>query len=207
MEQAESSSSAAAALIFRNDDPFTQALRDTRAVDINDIARLNRALPPAHDGLSSLETSSAHVFSTQDNSINTKPTSIGTRECGPVYKSKGKATISYASSLSVAYGSGSEAELEQRAAHRDTLLAVGGWAQCDILPPEPLKGSARAQKRNHLQPKQKKPPVVLHHGMPTRNVLDYDDHEPLITVTPANSSRGTSQSSQRGMRLVSLTLL
>ena len=70
-------SSAATVGILRNDDALSRALRNEVLLDIDEIVRINRALSPAHDALSSVESSSTAVFSSREESTITKPTSAG----------------------------------------------------------------------------------------------------------------------------------
>ncbi|KAJ4371159.1 hypothetical protein N0V83_004375 [Neocucurbitaria cava] len=173
--QAESST---AAPIFRNNDPLTIALRNGAALEMDDIARLDRVTSLAYDTLSSLGTSSTAVFSTHEGSTVTKPTSTGTPYYNHSPKGKGKARVSYASSLSVAYGSGSEAEAQRNSARGNALLAMGGWAAGGSVPAEPLKGAARAKTRHrsYRQAKAKKPDVkIIHHQSPPNASLETDD--------------------------------
>jgi hypothetical protein len=155
-EHAESSTVSA---ILRNDDVLSQALRGANALDINDIARLNQAVPLPHDTLSSVGTSSTAVFSSRDESTVTKPTSTGTYH----NKGKGKLKTGYSSSLSGTHGSASEAEFSCTALRRDNLLAVGDWADSELDVPRPLKGTARAKERQQPRRKlkNKKPIVVI----------------------------------------------
>lgn len=172
--QAESST---AATILRNDDPLTLALRNGDALNIDDIARLDRSMSPAYDVLSSLGTSNIAVFSTHDNSTVTKPTSTGSTYYNNAYKGKGKAKASYASSLSVANGSGSEAEAQRNTVGREALFAMGDWTSGDPVPTEPLRGTARAKTRcrSDRNIKHKKPTVkIFHHVVPAADTFERD---------------------------------
>lgn len=191
--QAESST---AATILRNDDPLTLALRNGDALDIDDIARLDRAMSPAYDA-SSLGTSSSAVFTAHDNSTITKPTSTGTPYPNNGYKGKGKAKASYPSSLSVAYGSGSEAEAQRNTVRRDALFAMGDWTAGDPVPTEPLKGSARAKtrRRSDRHVKHKKPVVkIIQHGSTAPASSESDSvprgNDQVVTVAHAHDTTG-----------------
>ncbi|KAF2130494.1 hypothetical protein P153DRAFT_430690 [Dothidotthia symphoricarpi CBS 119687] len=159
VEPAESST---AAILLRNDDPLTRALRGRDAVDVEDLVRLARATSPTSDILPSLGSSSTAVFSSLGESTVTKPTSTGTSY--PIYdpEGKGKAKAPSISSLSATHGSGSEAEASDRAVREHALLAMGDWiANEDVAPVLPLKGTARAKQRtsNSLRHKHKKPVI------------------------------------------------
>ncbi|KAF1845006.1 uncharacterized protein K460DRAFT_101571 [Cucurbitaria berberidis CBS 394.84] len=162
---------------------------------MDDIARLDRAMSPAYDTISSIGTSSTAVFSTHDNSTVTKPTTTSTPYHSNVDKGKGKAKVPYASSLSVAYGSGSEAEAQRDTARGNALFAMGDWAAGASVPAEPLKGSARAKRRYRFdrQMKQKKPVVkIIHHGnpagTPSEGVTVAGDNDQVVTVAHVNDT-------------------
>ena len=164
---------------------------------MDDIARLDRTISPAYDTLSSLGTSSTAVFSNQDESTVTKPTSTGTPYHNNVHKGKGKARVSYASSLSVAHGSGSEAEAQRRTARGNALFAMGDWAAGGSVPAEPLKGAARAKTRHHSNrhAKAKKPEVkVIHHRSPAADFSERDSgaagHDQVVTVANVQDNSG-----------------
>ena len=163
---------------------------------MDEIARLDQATLPAQDALSSLESTSTAVFSIKDESTATKPTSTGTPYPNYVYrdKDKGRRKPPYASSLSVAYGSGSEAELEQHMARRDALLAMGDWATGDLIPNEPLKGAARAKTRNRhkWQPKQKKPVIGIIRPSGKDKALPNGDDEAVVTIKSPAERPGQS---------------
>lgn len=192
--QAESST---ASTILRNDDPLSLALRNGAALDMDDIARLNRAVSPAHDALSSLGTASVAVFTACEESTVTKPTSIGTSHPNNIPKAgdKGKGRASYTSSLSVAHGSGSEAEAQHDAVLRDTLLAMGDWTAGGSVSADTLKGSARSKRRHHntQQLKRKKPIVeIIQHEKPASVSSDGDVDTVVTTVHKRDLPRKSS---------------
>ncbi|KAF1937962.1 hypothetical protein EJ02DRAFT_38822 [Clathrospora elynae] len=182
------SQSSTAAAIFRNDDPLTKELRDGAALGFNDISRLNRATSPAYEALSWLGPPSNDVFSAQDDPTITKPTSTGTPYQNNVYK--GKATASHASWLSVAHGSGSEAEAELQAASRDALVAMGDWTAGILVPDETLKGSARAKSldRRDRKRKFKKPlvKIIQHIDAPKASHVLHDPNQESTVTIPAS---------------------
>lgn len=188
---------ATAAAIFRNDDIFTQMLRQEAILDIEDIARLNRAVSPTHSAISSLGPPSTAVFSGHDESTITKPTSTGSPYPEQAHTGKGKAKACDASSLSVAHGSESEAEAQHSAERRDDLLAMGGWSAGHLTSTELLKGAARAKKRNRHDRslKRKKPQVtIFQHDLP-RLPRDDGERDSVVTIAPAGDGPGMASAS------------
>jgi hypothetical protein len=78
-------------------------------------------------------------------------------------KGKHKMKSGYTSSLSVTYGSASEAEAERGALRRFSLTDMGHWANTNSEPTRPLKGSARAKEHQQARrmSKHKKPVVII----------------------------------------------
>lgn len=186
---AEPSTAAAAgtsAILSRNDDPFTLALRSNTEgrLDLDDLVYLNRAGPSPRDYPSTVGTLTTTEFSSRKASSMTKPTSAGTSYVVDGYngKGKGKAVKTYASSLSATHGSGSEAEAEQDS----VLFGVG-----DQFENNPLKGAARARKRPPLNKssRPKKVPLVIHHDDAVTRSLD--EAGPAIQRSSRRSSKGT----------------
>ncbi|KAF1831756.1 hypothetical protein BDW02DRAFT_39151 [Decorospora gaudefroyi] len=200
--QALSSSSSAAATILRNDNPLTQALRDGTDLELDDIIRLDRGSSSAYEASLSLGPPTGDVFTTQDDSATTQPTSLGTRYPTKVYndKGKGKAKASHASSLSVAYGSGSEAEAQRQETRKDNLLGMGDWASASLIPNEPLRGAARAKTRRHRerQQKHKKPVVQIIQHMDAPRIAHDEDRESAITIAPAHDGPDKTYLRRRG---------
>lgn len=177
--------------IHRNDDLLTQALRDDPRLDIYDIARLNRAMSPEYDALSSLGTSPA-VFSAEEDSTVTKPTSAGTPYPEYDHKGKGKAKASYPSSLSVAHGSEAEAEARHDAVRREAFFAMGDWTVDCLGNTMPLKGTAQAKTlvRHTRSLKHKKPSVTVIQGNPPQSSNEVEEHASVITVERARGNSG-----------------
>ena len=160
---------------------------------MDDIARLNQAMPPPHDALSSVETSSTAVFSSREESTITKPTSADTSTPTVAHNDKGKRKLKtgYASSLSVTHGSASEAEVERRALRRNNLFALGEWADTTLEPSRPLKCTVRARDRqqSRRKSKQKKPLVVIRQD--GRDHGSSEERDGLIVTTaPSYGSTG-----------------
>jgi hypothetical protein len=116
---------------------------------VDEIACLDRAIPSSHGTQSSVGSSSTIVLSSDRESAATKPTSADTINPPVSQKDKGKhrPKSGYTSSLSVTYGSASEADAERGALRKSSLTVVGHWADTDSAPKRPLKGSARAKER------------------------------------------------------------
>jgi hypothetical protein len=189
-------SSSTATTILRNDDPLTQALRNGVALEMSDIVRLDRVASPISEASLSFESPTEDFFSAQDKSATTKPTSIGTSSPNNIHndKGKGRAEASNASSLSVACGSASEAEIQRPEICREALLAMGDWATSSLVLDEPLRGTARAKARRHRDgPRKFKKPVVeiiQHNDAPT--ISHVEVAESTITVAAAQDGSGMS---------------
>lgn len=157
--------------VIRNQDPLAAALRRRSDLNLQDLIRLNKETQTQHYAFSSGVTSDDTVFTSHQTSTYTKPTSSDETQAkeraegsGP---RAGKEGISYASSLSVAHGSGSEAEERHHVARRDALLAVGDWTSNVEAFERPLKSTVRAKTRTTSKPKSKhKKPIVEIHQHP-----------------------------------------
>jgi hypothetical protein len=188
--------SSTAATILRTRDPLAEALRDEASMDLDDIARINRVLSPTYDASSIPGTPTDGLFSAQDKSTSTEPTSIDTSLPNKTYKGKGKARVeaSNASSLSAACGSASEAEAQRPDVRREALLAVGDWATATLVSDELLRGAARAKTRRHrVGPRKVKKPVVeiVQHIEPG-NLPLVENCEATVTVAAAHNGPGSS---------------
>jgi hypothetical protein len=184
------------AAILRTSDALAEALRDEASMDLDDIARINRVMSPTYDASSIPGAPTEDLFSAQDKSTTTQPTSIDTSLPNITYNGKGKARVeaSNASSLSVACGSASEAEAQRPDVRREALLAVGDWATATFVSEEPLRGAARAKTRRHrIGPRKIKKPVVeiVQHIEPG-NVSLVENREATVTVAAAYNGPGTS---------------
>jgi len=101
----------------------------------------------------------------------------------------------YASSLSAAYGSASEAEMEHTALRRNNLTALGHWADADLETTPPLKGRVRAKDRRQTRYrlKQKKPVVVIEQEVrPTEGTVveSPEQHAFTLSTVPSYGSIG-----------------
>jgi len=154
-------------------------------------------MPSSQDALSSVGSSSTTVFSSRKDSTTTKPTTADTSQPMATHKDKGKHKLKtgYASSLSVTYGSASEAEIERKALRRNTLIALGGWADTDLEPGRPLKGMVRARDRQQARrrQKQKKPIVVIEQTRHNRLHAPSENSGLMLVTTPSYGSTGNLQ--------------
>ncbi|KAF2830328.1 hypothetical protein CC86DRAFT_160030 [Ophiobolus disseminans] len=186
----------AAATILRNVDPLSQALRNGDDLNVDEIAHLSKALSTSQDTLSSVGSPSTIVFSSRTESTVTKPTSADTSQQHSTHQDKGKRRVKsgYASSLSVTYGSASEAEVERRALCKDTLIALGDWADTELEHARPLKGVTRAKPRQQSRrmSKQKKPVIVIeqhdHAHVAGRASGRGGERGPMFTTAPTYGS-------------------
>lgn len=170
-------------VLSRNEDPLTVALRSETGhpLSLDDLVHLNRADPPSHDFPSTVGTRTATVLSSQNKSSITKPTSAGTSYVVDGYTGKVK---TYASSLSAAHGSGSEAEAEQDIA----LFGVG-----DQFENSTLRGVPRARRRpreNKMWRPKKMPPVIRYGVLPVHTSSE-ENMEPLTEHSRRYNSKGT----------------
>lgn len=153
----------AAAVLLRNEDPLTVALRSKTESDfsLDELVDLNQTDQDFRQYASTLGTLTSTELSSQEESSVTKPTSAGTSYEieGYIGMGKGKVVTTYASSLSATHGSASEAEVEQD----NALFGVG-----DQFESNPLRGAARARKRPRVSRswKPKKVPLVIHQDLP-----------------------------------------
>ncbi|EAT78314.2 hypothetical protein SNOG_14443 [Parastagonospora nodorum SN15] len=181
------------ATLFRNDDALSQALRDVSSINLGDIVRLNQMAARSGDTASSVATSSTAVFTHREESTVTKPTSTDTypRPKAPTAKGKGKLGGSFASSLSGNNGSASEAEVERGALRRNSLFAIGDWADPQPTSSRALKGTIRAKERLqiHGTSKRKKPIVVIEQGRHVVKPIRQHNDTDVITTTVASSQR------------------
>ena len=182
--------SSTAAMLSRCDDSMTLALRSEGSLDLEDIVRLQRAASPTDDILSSVGTTSIAVFSSRKESYGTKPTSGGTSYPLDLRNGKGKGVATYASSLSATHGSGSEAEAGQR----DALIGIGDWTGDDPVTARPLKGAARARKRQRANrsSRPKKPVIIIQHQVPGHTSSAEDESLATATITPSHAKGALS---------------
>jgi hypothetical protein len=178
---------------------MTLRLRSDGPVGIDELINLNQATSTSPVVASSSGTTTVTDFSSRKESITTKPTSAGTSYPVKGYTGKGKATATYASSLSATHGSASEAEAEVDAARDNALVGVGDWMAESSTAAAPLKGSSRPRKRQHAksQPKHKKPPVVIFQRQSTA-CASSDDECPTVAKPEARCN-------SRGMHTCTLT--
>ncbi|KAH3904398.1 hypothetical protein HBI56_232230 [Parastagonospora nodorum] len=185
------------ATLFRNDDALSQALRDVSSINLGDIVRLNQMAARSGDTASSVATSSTAVFTHREESTVTKPTSTDTypRPKAPTAKGKGKLGGSFASSLSGNNGSASEAEVERGALRRNSLFAIGDWADPQPTSSRALKGTIRAKERLqiHGTSKRKKPIVVIEQGRHVVKPIRQHNDTDVITTTVASSQRNAGK--------------
>ncbi|KAF2025768.1 hypothetical protein EK21DRAFT_116474 [Setomelanomma holmii] len=180
-----------AAMLPRDGDEWSNALRSGQGLGIDDILCLHRTTMPSNDDMSSCDSSSATVFSGSEASTVTKPTSAGTSHPAAFYKTKGKGKqkLHYASSLEGAYGSASEAEAIRKALCRDSVAAASNWADQELQSTR-LKGSSkeRIRQNNHYPGKHKKHVVVI---QGTRRRVEHEERAALM-ATPTASYSGTA---------------
>ncbi|KAF2793280.1 hypothetical protein K505DRAFT_244767 [Melanomma pulvis-pyrius CBS 109.77] len=176
-------------MFARNDDALTLRLRSEGPVGIDELINLHRATSPSPVVASSSGTRTTVVFSSREASTATKPTSAGTSYPVENYTGKGKAIATYASSLSATQGSASEAEAEIEATRDNSLFGLGDWTADGPVTAAPLKGFARAGKRQRTnrRPKPKKPEVVIHGGP----VFASSDDEGPAVANPATTHRNS----------------
>lgn len=181
-DHAESSS---LAMFPRNADPMSVALRTDGSLNLDDLVHLNQTAPPCQPGPSTIGTRTTTVFTSREQSSGTKPTSAGTGYPINGGNGKGKAIAEYASSLSATHGSGSEAEAEQE----NNLAGVGSWTGDGPIGTTPLKGAARARKRQRMnrRPKHKKPVVIIHGP---GHASSGDDEAPAVKCVSRRNSKG-----------------
>ncbi|KAF2689837.1 hypothetical protein K458DRAFT_382964 [Lentithecium fluviatile CBS 122367] len=178
--------SSTAAMLLRCDDRMTIELRSDRALELEDIIRLQRAASPIHDVSSTIGTpTTAGLRSSRKESSDTKPTSGGTGYPVHDYKGKGKAVAMYESSLSATHGSGSDAEAEQE----NALVGIGDWTADGPITGRPLKGAARARRRPRAnrRPKSKKPVIIIQHDVPDHASSGEDENPAATQVAVGNS--------------------
>jgi hypothetical protein len=176
-DHAESST---AAMLSRYDDCMSIALRSDRALELEDIVHLQRAVSPTHGMPSTVGTLTTAVTSSRKESSGTKPTSGGTSYPVNDYNGKGKAMATYESSLSATHGSESEAEAQQEHA----LVGIGDWTGDG-----PLKGTAGARRRHRAnrRPRCKKPVIVIQHSVPDHASSGEDERRTATHVASGNS--------------------
>ncbi|KAH7093402.1 hypothetical protein FB567DRAFT_173776 [Paraphoma chrysanthemicola] len=171
--------------IFRNNNALSLALGVEASLDVANITSLDRITQAPQDALSSTATSSAMIFSTDDDSAMTKPTSASTSRpmVSSAPKWKGKQRTGYASSLEGTHGSASETEAMRRFLCKANLTAVGDWATAELHSTRLLRGSARVKDRDPKRHRSKvKKPIFL---LGQSAHVPGDDPEPdkLLTLT------------------------
>lgn len=159
--------------------------------------RLNQMAAQSVDVVSSVGTSSTAVFTHREESTVTKPTSTSTylRPKAPIAKGKGKLESGYTSSVSGNNGSASEAEVEHGALRRNSLFAIGDWADPQLNSSRPLKGTIRAKERVQTRgtSKRKKPIVVIEQARHVVKPLRQHNDADMITTTVASSQRSAGE--------------
>lgn len=176
-------------MFIRNDDTLTRRLRSEGSVGIGELIHLHQAASPHPVVASSSDTRTTTVFSSRKDSTATKPTSASTSYPVESYAVKGKVVATYPSSLSATQGSASEAEAEIDAARDNFLVGVGDWTADGPIAALPLKGSARARKRQHMnrRPKHKKPVVLIHQSSSGCTLSDDEGSAVAKLETPRGS--------------------
>ncbi|KAF2706183.1 hypothetical protein K504DRAFT_505142 [Pleomassaria siparia CBS 279.74] len=189
----------------RNSDPLTLRLRSRAPVGINELIYIQQvtspgpATAPGFVTAPSSGTPTRTVFSSHEASENTKPTSTGTSYPVEGYTGKGKATATYASSLSATHGSASEAEADMDTARDEALVGVGDWMDGSSVTTTPLRTPARAVKGERVKRGSKhKKPIVIHEEH-LKTALSDDEASPAVAKPEArhNNSRDTKYLRQR----------
>jgi hypothetical protein len=169
--------SSTAALVSRDDDPMTVALRTKDShIDLDEIVRLNRAASSSHHTDSTVGTLTTSVFSSHKGSSGTKQTSAGTSY--PIF-GQGNVVATYSSSLSASHGSVSDTEEKNQA-----FIGIGEWTGMN-----PIKGAVRSRKRQQADrlPKYKKPVVIIQHDGPYPASSDEDQYLTTENLSPRRS--------------------
>jgi hypothetical protein len=154
-----------AAAFTRDNDILTMALRCKGTFDFDDLVHLDQARSLIGDTAASTSSASTGMPRSREASSDTKHTSIGTSY--PLYDPEGKRrdTVNYSSSLSVTYGSGSEAELEMEANQRIDLIGTGSWMSENSTSKSISKSSTRRRPRGRKgDGSRKKPSIAFHSG-------------------------------------------
>ncbi|KAF2729223.1 hypothetical protein EJ04DRAFT_516096 [Polyplosphaeria fusca] len=160
--------------IHPDDDALSQALRAPGDISMAQLVQLTQQAPSSVAS-SSVGTRSSAVFTSQDPSTGTMPTSGK----GYNFNDKGNAFVMDAakgpSSLSATDGSGGEWD-EQKEQDID-FAGFGSWADEDRGMQQPLRRAENSRRRplqNRLR-RAKKPPVVIHQGHRATASLSEDE--------------------------------
>lgn len=174
-------------IFARDDDPWS-------ALDLNLYHDGDRLSQASSSTIESTGPVPAHVFSSHEPTIVTKPTSNGTDYPGYNYKYKDQADVTYATSLSASHGSASEIDVEHDDAPHDSFLHMGGWMSDHQAQDQCLRRPKHAKVRlSKNLPYRKKFPIDLHqHG---RDLTSVDQGIDLPSESSVKSSLGSQDKS------------
>lgn len=135
---------------------------------------------------------SAAVLSSREPSIATKPTSYATDYPIHNQQQEGKASITYAASLSATHGSGSEADAEHDDLLHADLVGTGAWSSDHRSQESCLRKRENARPRlsETLPHRRKKPCVIIHQYNRNAGSLPQNT-TPLFVTEGTSTGQGT----------------
>ncbi|KAH6633052.1 hypothetical protein C7974DRAFT_163936 [Boeremia exigua] len=166
--------SSVALIIARDDDPWNALARHDENVDDDQRCWSSSSIT---------SSSPTAVSASNEPSIFTRPTSYGTGYPVCQYQNEGKATATYAASLSATHGSEPETDAERDDALGVILSFAGAWSSSHQVQDQCLRKRENAKLRLP-KTRLKKYPVVIHQTTEDESPLPQDIPPAPITAGP-----------------------